>query len=149
MTQVAHDKRKETPARETDQKTPTRRPPANLDRTGLALRWAAVLIGLGALVALTVLVVTADRTAESDVAAGNTNVVASAQLTPKLPEGFAPTGWEAETVTLILVDPASRPPMVPRGYVPTGWLPPEATIVVPAGDLVRLVLPEAYVPVNG
>jgi hypothetical protein len=115
----------------------------------LALRWAAILIGLGALVALAVLALTADNSAQSDVAGGNTYLVGSSQLTPRLPEGYAPTGWEAETVTLIMVDPASRPPMVPRGYVPTGWLPPEATIVVPAGDLVRLVLPEAYVPVNG
>ena len=146
MTPVTHDKVKEAPRR-TVEKPETRRPAPEPDRTATAIRWAAVLIGLAALVAVVVVAVTANDQIE---ASGEGLVmVESEQMAPRVPADFAPTGWEQPTLGLILMDPEVRVAMVPAGYVPSGWQPPQATLVLTDPDAVRLVLPEGFIPANG
>lgn len=148
---MTHETIRETPRKQSeadDRRVPTPRPPGDLDRTGIALRWAAVLIGLAGLVAIVVLAVTSDAGSEPELAADSLVIVDGSQLAPRTPEGFAPTGWEQPSISLVQYDASTRAALLPQGYAPSGWQTPEITVVVANTDAVRLILPEGFVPTN-
>ena len=140
---IVNDRRDKGSTTTPERVEPRAAPPApkRPTRRGTWMRWAAVLGGLLAVVAVAAVIGLVFG--DGDGAVSAVPVFEGAEV--RTPAGFAPTGADAPEASFVAVPD----PLVPRvaiGFAPTGWEIPEQAPILTQPITPQPRVPEGFVP---